>query len=349
MKKNQSSTLELITQIKPFALSLLLTAGLVSPTLFAGEVIRHTITKGDTLWDISETYLDKPWLWPEIWEQNNDIENPHLIYPKDVLLISASSIRLIRSNELKVEKKSPEVRQSELDSAITTIDPSAISPFLTQSVVVDDNRLEEAGYVLQGTRGEIILGKGVEFFANGIEGTAGQRFQLFKIGRPINDVKTGESYGVEGVHLGSAVIVETGDVTRLYITQSNQEIRPGDRITPILDPTALPRYFPRKPDAQLETYVTMIPRGVAEAGRRDIAVIVGGKNRGFEPGHVLLVYSDTGQVKDPITGEVIQLPPIEIGTVMVFQVHEKVSYVILMNSTDPIKLGDTVASPYTTG
>ncbi len=318
--------------------------GLCGQATFAADPIRHTIVKGDTLWDIAETYLDSPWLWPDIWEQNNEIENPHLIYPDDVLIISGTSIRLIRSN-LLTDKLSPEIREHELDDAITTIDPSAITPFLTQSVVVDNDHLEKAGYVLQGTRGEIILGKGIEIFASGVEGEANQRYQLFRIGRPIIDAKTGESYGVEGVHLGSAVMLESGEVARLYINQSNQEILQGDRITEIVDPTALPRYFPHKSDSPIDTYITMIPRGVAEAGQRDITVIVGGENRGFEPGHVLLIYSDTGQVTDPITGKLIDLPALEIGTAMVFQVYEKVSYVIIMDSTDPIKIGDAVVSP----
>src|SRR5687768_10957329 len=45
----------------------------------------YVVKPGDTLWDISSVYLRDPWYWPEIWYVNPQVENPHLIYPGDVL------------------------------------------------------------------------------------------------------------------------------------------------------------------------------------------------------------------------------------------------------------------------
>lgn len=46
---------------------------------------KHEVVKGDTLWDISNTYLKSPWYWPKVWSMNPQISNPHLIYPGDMI------------------------------------------------------------------------------------------------------------------------------------------------------------------------------------------------------------------------------------------------------------------------
>ena len=64
----------------------------VTSSLFAADVAlnpnhpdRYVMIKGDTLWDISSLFLRDPWLWPEIWYVNSQIDNPHLIYQGDIL------------------------------------------------------------------------------------------------------------------------------------------------------------------------------------------------------------------------------------------------------------------------
>ncbi len=65
-----------------------------------GEIGRvHTVERGDTLWDISEAYLGTPWVWPSVWTDNREIENPHLIEPQDRVWITSTEIRRVSEEE----------------------------------------------------------------------------------------------------------------------------------------------------------------------------------------------------------------------------------------------------------
>ena len=310
------------------------------------DPIRYTIKKGDTLWDISARFLEKPWLWPELWQQNDYIENPHLIFPDDVLLISSSSIRLIRNTKMQNVKLSPKIRETSIHEAITTIDPSAIIPFLSQSIIIEEDELESAAHVLRGTNDEIVLGKNSRFYAAGLSDSDATKYQIFRIGRKITDLSGNVSYGFEGVHLGTASLLERHDEASVFeVDSANQEIRPGDRLVAVEKPTALPRYFPRRPDTPIDSRVLMIPKGVNEAARRDIVIVSGGSAEQLQAGHVLEVFSNKGAMKDPVTGQSIKLPDLKVGTAMVFKTYEHISYAILMESTAAIKIGDRASSP----
>ena len=331
---------------------------LIASCLFTGltqaqtdETVRYTVEKGDTLWGISSRYLENPWLWPELWKENSYIENPNLIFPGDVLLISSGSIRLIRNKQLSNNKQlttnklSPQVRSSP-SHAITTIDPGVIMPFLTQSIVVESELLDNSPYVLEGIDGKLILGKSSRLYATGLTSSDASEFLLFNKGRIIQDQVTGTVYGTEGVHLGMARLVKhEGDVTELEITRANQDILPGTSIMPIDEPRELPRYFPRRPDKQIDTRVISIPKGVVEAGRWDVVIISGGKQEGLEDGHVLEVFSFRGQIRDPRTSKLVTLPDTKIATLMVFKAYERVSYALLMEASAAVKVGDRSSSP----
>ncbi len=62
-----------------------------------GDDVIHVVVKGDTLWDISETYLEDPFMWPQVWKfaGNEYIRNPHLIYPGDKIRISPDGVMVV--------------------------------------------------------------------------------------------------------------------------------------------------------------------------------------------------------------------------------------------------------------
>lgn len=317
----------------------------ISAQAQTNETVRHTIVENDTLWGLATQYLENPWLWPELWEQNTYIENPDLIYPGDVLVISPGSIRLIRNKRLSVNKLSPQIRATP-SHAITTIKPSVIMPFLVQSIVVDPEVLQNAAYVLEGVDGKIVLGKFSRFFATGLKESDATEYLLFGKGRVLRDEVSGIVYGTESDHLGTARLIRIeGDIAELEIIKANLEVYPGEYLIPIEEPVELPRYFPRRPDKQIDTRILSVPKGLDEAGRQDVVIISGGTADGLEEGHVMEVFSRTGQIRDPKTDKFITVPDFNIGNLMVFKTYEKVSYALLMETSASVKVGDRASSP----
>src|SRR3954463_16734949 len=97
---------------------------------------RYVVVPGDTLWGISQRYTDSPWRWPELWGLNREeIRNPHLIYPGNVLVLDRArgQLSLAATSGNGTVKLSPRPRTAPLaDAAIPSIPASVIEPFLTR-------------------------------------------------------------------------------------------------------------------------------------------------------------------------------------------------------------------------
>jgi hypothetical protein len=111
----------------------------------------YVVQKGDTLWDISAVFLQSPWLWPEIWHANPQIENPHLIYPGDVInliyLDGKPALTVNRSHP--TVKLGPSVRAIDHNDAIETIPLKDIEPFLKKLRILSKEDVDLAPYVVE--------------------------------------------------------------------------------------------------------------------------------------------------------------------------------------------------------
>ncbi len=300
---------------------------------------RYVVQEGDTLWDIANRFLRDPWRWPLIWRENEKIENPHLIFPGDLLVVTSD-------HRIKTVRLEPQTYVQSLDRAIPTIPPHIIQPFLTSAMIVEPGELEQAGHILGGVEDELILGKYTKFYARNLLDTTAEQYRLFRIGRSLSDPESGELLGIEGIHLGDARMDRVGDdVSKLQIIDANQEIRPRDRLLPITELTPLPYYQPHAPNEDLSGWILYAPKGVNEVGKFDVIIITGGTREGLEEGHVLKAMLHRGESKDPVTGETYQIPDEVSGLMMVFRVFEKLSYALIMESTRAISIGDKYESP----
>lgn len=327
---------------------------------------RYTVVKGDTLWDIAARFLKSPWHWPRIWRINEKIRNPHLIYPGDVVVLryvdGKPELTVLRrekmpgapppsagagapSATLTSTRVSPRIHSEPLDSAIPTIPPNAIVPFLTQPLAVGADELERAGYVTIGLDDRIALGNRSEFYARGLKDNPAEYFQIFRPGRALKHPDSGELLAYEATYLGDAQLIQGGDPSKLVVTSVTQEILPTDRLLASSGRAALPYYFPRAPGTAVNGRVLSALNAVEEVGPFTIVALSVGQREGIEEGHVLRVMRHVGTHKDPVTRDRYRLPDEESALVLVFRTFEKVSYALVMNATRPVHVLDAVTVP----
>lgn len=368
------------TLIIPVVLALLLTpAHADTVQLKSDHPDRYTVQKGDTLWDISTKFLNSPWHWPKVWKINDQIRNPHLIYPGDLIVLryvdGKPELTVLRNEKLPVTdappeqqpgapqlqevlpasaastastnpgaKLSPSVRTEPLAGAILTIPPDVIVPFLTYPLAIDEDELKRTGYVTIGLDDRIALGSQSEFYARGIKGDD-EYYQIFRPGAPIKNPETKEVLAYEAIYLGDSKKLEPGDPTKLIVTSAKQEILPSDRLLAAPPFAALPYYYPSAPTRQVRGLIVSALNAVAEIGTYAIVATTLGKRDGIEEGNVLRVMRHVGKRRDPITRRDYQLPDEESALLMVFRVYEKMSYGVILRSTRPVHIGDTLVTP----
>lgn len=323
----------------------------------------YTVKKGDTLWDISSMYLVSPWRWPELWGMNLDqIRNPHLIYPGQVLFLEkvGDRARLRVGEALQGQgpngdgRLSPRVRATDLDrTGIPAIPLEKIEPFLTQAVILNRGELDSAPRIVAAPENHVVVTRGDIAYVRGDLGT-NRNFRVFREPVALTDPTTREILGYEAHYLGVAELTRRSSTTgdgeivpdTFTITHSKEEIRPGDRLSPV-PPREFINYVPHAPQNPISGQIVKVYGEALNAGQYQVVSISKGARDGLEIGHVLALWRD-GERKIDTTDarrNWIKLPNERHGTLLVFRTFERTSYALILSVQHPVARGDRFTQP----
>lgn len=357
-------------------------AGVALDELAANAPVSYTIKTGDTLWGISGLFLKQAWRWPELWGMNlNDIRNPHRIFPGQVLVLDTSTGRaLLRARsgagagDLQTVKVSPRTRYETLaDAAIPTLPGNLLEPFLAEPVLVDEATHNNAPRLIGADNERVLFAKGDRVYARSTkpgdlatEKSSPVRYRVYRNATALRDPTTGQILAYEAQFVGSADLARGESVREITdkdgkpakeivpatfdIVANKEEMRAGDRLLP--EPKRVfPTYVPRAPGRAIDGVRVMSMHGntVARAGQNAIVSLNKGATDGLEVGHVLAIIKDGRNVTDR-TGasgqpEEIKLPDERNGLAMVFRTFDKVSYALILQINDGVKVGDRLVNP----
>lgn len=315
----------------------------------------HVVVKGDTLWGLSSRFLKDPYRWPEVWRMNEEqVRNPHLIYPGQVIMLDRSGLGGDPQLRLgTLHKAEPRIYSTSERDAIAAIPQHIIEPFLSQPLVIEENALTGESRVVATEDSRVVAGNNTKIYAKGVGKGAPSLWHLYRPGTVFKDPDTEEVLGYEAIYLGDARLMREPDADEaatLNVTKAKQEIGRGDFLK-VADKPVLVNYVPRAPRNQIRGKIVSIyggVKGVGEAGQFSIVAISRGKRDGVELGHVLAV-SRTGAIAtNRFEGgdkESIRLPDEQYGMLFVFRTFEKVSYALILETTRPVMINDTVETP----
>ncbi len=311
----------------------------------------HTVVPGDTLWEISNAYLATPWVWPSIWKDNDDIENPHRIYPGDRIWITPSEMRRLSTEEadqmLSNVPAAPAPTAS-VEDAVPGMETPAPAPTRTVRVstretagLISPELYEASASVVSRVPERLLLSQedGVYIGLGEDEVKVGHEFTLFRTNEKVLDPDTGVVLGYHVDFLGWVKVEETSPETSLArIRMSTGEIEEGDRVMPRepLPPEIDVKAMPEGVDGK----ITFFPGKRVLLGFQDFVYLNRGTLDGLEVGSPLEVYRAGYPANEPTRDEKVAVPDRVIAKMLVVRAEEQTAVAMVMSTETELELGD---------
>ncbi len=320
-------------------------------SLKQGAPAAYTVVKGDTLWDISAMYLNDPWLWPQLWNINSDIENPHLIYPGDQLYLVWQNGQPKLMFKPKVTL-SPQVKKI-TKQPVPVVDQGLVLPYLQSDRLIKLSSIETSSRVVGNNESrQYIYGHDKLYFSGN---HTHLKWGVYRLS---------EKYQREDEVVAALRLIATGKlidsgttISALQIEQQTQEIVLNDIVLPIIDINTLnlsTTFFPSPSPANTEASILGTLEGGEYAAQNQIVVIDRGSEDGLKQGSMLdinqaggFVFGELGDLSYEKSwfDETQQLPKNKIGELMVIRPYEKFSLALITSSQTAIGINASVSSP----
>ena len=275
------------------------------------------------------------------------------------------------SDDLATVRVSPRTRVESLgDAALPTLKSHIIEAFLTEPVVVDEAGLKAAARIVSTQEGRVLLTRGDRAYARSStdaplldDQRLPKQFRVFRNATPLKDPTTGEILGYEAQYVGKATMMRGEGSTQVQekdgkessaivpatidIIAAKEEMRVGDRMLP--EPAReLRTYVPHAPKAGTQGRILSVyGSAVVNAAQNQVVAINLGQRDGIEAGHVLSILKDGARVVDKSdeARPLMKLPDERNGLLMVFRTFDRVSYALILEIIDGVRIGDRLASP----
>ena len=329
----------------------------------------YVVVKGDTLWDISALFLEQPWLWPKLWRLNPEINNPHLIYPGDILKLvfdENGEPMLVVEPAKPSYKWSPKIRQEKKkDSAITLLPLEVIAPFIRYDHLFTEDELENLPYIIGSDEGYRMSINDFKVYVNADLDVA-QSYAIYDKGEELFDPETDDSLGFYVNLVGTGQVLKRGDIendvpSTMNIGSVKREIHAGNYVVPINEGQLFPAVFSMKAaNESLRGSIVKATSNGREFAKLEVVMINRGLDHDVNVGDVMAIKRTSPAVVDTgdgpayvaetstwnrITGGDYKMPTEKLGELMVFKVYQKASMALILHTEKPARINDLITAP----
>lgn len=313
----------------------------------------HVVRVGDTLWDISDLYLGTPWVWPSIWQDNRDIENPHLIYPGDHIWITPSEMRKISKQEAEAllagQPAAPEAEPFvEPEPVVTPSVPAVQGEDPTYFVanrpsvgLVSAEMVDAAASILENVGPRLMIGQPDRIWVGLGEGEVepGDQFTVFRVQEKVFDPATKRMLGYHVNLLGWVEIAEVSKESSLAVVeQSSSEMAIGDRLMPRQEPVQEVAIQPSSSDVRGQ--ISFLAHQRTTMGSLDFVYLNRGTLDGIEVGTPLEVYRQGFLKRDEVRQERLTIPERVVASLLVVRAAPEASVALIRRTEEELTLGD---------
>jgi hypothetical protein len=298
------------------------------------EIKEYTVKKGDTLWDISQAELRDPFLWPKIWKENQNIENPDRIYPAQIVKIPLYLLQVVHEPVTEEIFGQDPVPEAEIVKVIQSSEPVTLDPIVSKSVYLQSGYIAEtldgAGSVSGSPIGRRLFGNNdFVYVKTKNDANVGDKFIVVRKEQKVIHPVTREKMGYIINVLGIAEIdrFEYGQaIAKILVSFSDITI--GDVLDTFsdIDPPVIAKPF-RTPDA--DGYVVAAYKRRIMNTDYDIVYIDKGLEAGLHPGDLLRTVA-LGDYKVPN------------GIIQIIKLNDNTATALVVSSTDPVMTGNWV-------
>jgi hypothetical protein len=325
----------------------------------------YTVQEGDTLWDLSQHFNDSPWLWPELWQENDQITNPHWIFPGErIRLYKRSGDQQITASGTTAPIRSvagqPAAPETTPAAATTEAGPFFDYPPINGVGFIRKPAVSPAGTIFEVQGRKVLISEGDIVYIRPTDSAhkatfiPGSQHTVYRYKKPTADYYrymkptaapySTKTFGTQHYILGIVEVVrnESG-MTIAKVLKSYRNIRVDDMLMPFHPQSPRIKIKPSTPG--IDGQIIIAEDHTYLLGDYMLAFIDKGRADDIEVGQQYKIYKKQKMALENDQIFVKSLPPVDIGTCLVLHTEATTSTVVVTNAVHAIAPGEKFRTP----